>query len=58
MPHSDISIIESCKKFFTERVPDKGGTNSIFGFLGFSGLVNFSDGFSGQINNRFFTITS
>jgi hypothetical protein len=58
MPDSDMSIIESSKDFFTERVPDKGGTSSGFRFFGFSGRAFFSDGINSQVNNRFFEVTS
>lgn len=58
MPDSDVSIIESSEDFFTERIPDKGGTGSRFRFFGFSGRAFFSDGFNGQVNNRFFEVTS
>lgn len=58
MPNSDVSIIESSEDFFTERVPDKGGTGSGFRFFGFSGRAFFSDGVNSQINNGFFEVTS
>lgn len=58
MPDSDISIVESCEKFFSERVPHNSGTDSGLGFLGLGGRGFFSDGFDAQVDDRFFTVAS